>query len=294
MMRIVVAAFLVVSLVFSGCGVPETYTSSIGIGFGRIEPGDYMMGSENGDFDERPVHRVTISKPFLMAKTEVTNAQHEKFDPSHRSLRGTNGISSGDNEPVVNVSWDDAFRYCDWLSENEGKSYRLPTEAEWEYACRAGVTAAFAFGDSLPAKFDCNQQESWVIEPADLTVAQTPPNRWGLYDMHGNVEEWCLDWYGPYEETYQTDPMGRADGDFKVSRGGSHNTKPYYLRSANRMGTLSDDRSIMIGFRIVIGGMPDTEPLPVPPPEKCAQDVTQKPCGWQLFHPFSEVLSIHS
>ncbi len=109
-----------------------------------------------------------------------------------------------------------------------------------------------------------------------LTVGQTPSNPWGLFDVHGNLEEWCHDWYGPYEAGPQTDPVGRVDGDFKVTRGGSHATIVYFLRSGNRMGTVPEDRHWLIGFRVVLGELPETEPLPVPPPELHQQDVSQE------------------
>ena len=120
------------------------------------------MGSLDGDFDERPRHRITISRPFYMAATEVTNAQYEQFDPGHRQLRGKLGFSKEDDEAVVFVTWHDAGRFCEWLSKKEGQPYRLPTEAEWEYACRAGTTTAYHTGDSLkdPA-FHKNVGESW-------------------------------------------------------------------------------------------------------------------------------------
>src|SRR5262249_42447235 len=148
-------------------------------------------------------------------------------------------------------TWQDAVRFCQWLAKKEGLPYRLPTEAEWEYACRAGTTTPFHTGDSLPRGFHKNVRESWYpavgrsnaeAEVVPLTVGQTPVNAWGLADMHGNVEEWCHDWYGPYEACPQTDPVGRADGLFRVTRGGSHSTLLYYLRSANRSGALPEDR----------------------------------------------------
>ena len=215
---------------------------------------------------------------------EVTNAQYEQFDPEHRKLRGELGFSQDDDEAVVFVSWHDAMRFCEWLSEKEGLPYRLPTEAEWEYACRAGTTTQFHTGDTLPEVFHKNAQRSWYPDSArssenevvSLTVGQTPPNAWGLYDMHGNVEEWCHDWYGPYEANKQINPVGRIDGNFKVTRGGSHGAEIYYLRSSNRMGTIPEDKTWMIGFRVVLCELPKTEPLPVPPPELYQRNVKQE------------------
>lgn len=252
----------------------KLHVNSIGTELVRIEPGSFVMGTpEGGDFDERPVHKVAISRPFLMGATEVTNAQYERFDPGHKRLRGKLGFSKEDDEAVVFVSWRDAVRFCRWLSEKEGKPYRLPTEAEWEYACRAGTTTPYHTGEELPKEFHKNVRASWYpsnrsdqSEVVPLVVGRTPANARGLHDMHGNVEEWCHDWYGPYVEQDQTDPVGRADGDFRVTRGGSHSTTLEYLRSTNRMGTLPEDRSWLIGFRVVLGEMPETEPLPVPPP----------------------------
>ena len=258
--------------------------NSVGMKLVRIEPGSFTMGGgAGGDFDERPAHKVTISRAFLMGATEVTNAQYEQFDPEHKKRRGKLGFSKADDEAVVFVSWHEATAFCEWLSKKEGKPCRLPTEAEWEYACRAGTTTAFSTGDSLPPEFLKNARESWFPSPrgkeneiVPLVVGRTPPNPWGLCDMHGNVEEWCLDWYGPYAEGDRTDPVGRADGDYRVTRGGSHSTTADYLRSANRMGTLPEDRSWLIGFRVVQAEMPSTEPLPVPAPPLNRQNVKQE------------------
>ena len=267
----------------------KTHTNSIGMKLVRIEPGRFLMGSPTGgDFDERPVHQVTISKAFFMGTTEVTNAQYERFDPAHRQLRGKLGFSKDDDEAVIFVSWEEASRFCRFLAEKEGLPYRLPTEAEWEYACRAGTTTDVHTGDTMPREFQKNVRESWypgrrgAADVVSLAVARTPANPWGLFDMHGNVEEWCLDWYGPYEAGPQTDPMGHIDGDFRVTRGGSHSTKLSFLRSANRMGTLPEDRSWLIGFRVVLGMMPATKPLSLSPPP--GHDL------WQAL----ELLSSHS
>jgi hypothetical protein len=244
-----------------------------------------MGQKEGGDWDERPVHTADITKSFGMALTEVTNAQYEQFDPEHRELRGKLGFSKEDDEAVVFVSWHETVEFCEWLSKKEGRPYRLPTEAEWEYACRAGTTTAYHTGDSLPKEFHKNPRMSWFPDPArsrkgpepvPLTVARTGANSWGLFDMHGNVEEWCHDWYGPYERGEQADPVGRADGDFKVTRGGSQGTQISFLRSANRLGTLPEDKSWLMGFRVAIGEMPNTEPLPDPAPPLNRRNVSQQ------------------
>ena len=273
------------------------FKNSIGMEFVRIEPGDFEMGfegvalsqevtkvtefgsrraiwiPENGDYDESPRHRVSVSKPFYMGVREVTNQEYERFDPLHAYLRGKQGFSIEGSEAVVFVDWYQAKEFCEWLSRKEGLPYRLPTEAEWEYACRAGTKTAFSTGATLPGEFLKNPDNSWYPEPhssrgreevVPLHVGRTPANLWGLFDMHGNVEEWCLDWYGPYEASEQTDPVGRADGDFKVTRGGSHGTVAFYLRSANRSGALPNDKSALVGFRVVLSEMPVAKPLPAP------------------------------
>jgi len=246
------------------------YTNSIGMKMVRIEPGHFRMGTgdeplpeeltignslfPHGDIDEHPQHEVKITQPFYMGMFQVANAQYEQFDPTHKEFRGRNGYSNEDDEAVIYVSWHDAVRFCEWLSEKEGIPYRLPTEAEWEYACRAGTTTPFHTGDTLPSEF--YNEPKRQFEATSLKVGQSPPNPWGLCDMHGNVEEWCCDWYAPYEPGLQVDPIGRADGDFKVTRGGSHSTLPYYLRSSNRSGSLPEDKQWMIGFRVVLGELP--------------------------------------
>jgi len=281
------------------------HTNSIGMELVRIAPGRFTMGLSGdqvptslregrrhfryGDYDERPRHEVAITRPFYAGRFEVTNAQYERFDPSHRERRGALGFSKQDDEAVVFVSWEEATAFCAWLSEQEGMPYRLPTEAEWEYAARAGTTTSFHTGDSLPEGYLQNPGVSWYPALAwqesaqrrgaprvSLKVGRTPANAWGLHDVHGNVEEWVSDWYGPYPAAPQADPVGYADGDFKVTRGGSHSTLAYYLRSGNRSGTLPGDRSWLIGFRVVLGEAPGTEPLPPPPPPLNQQAVRQE------------------
>jgi len=266
----------------TGAQPRPTTTNSLGMKLVKLQPGTLRMGSASGDWDEKPVHEVTIARPFHMGLTEVTNAQYEQFDPRHKQLRGKLGFSKDDDEAVVFVAWHDAVAFCKWLTAEEGKPYRLPTEAEWEYACRAGTATPYHIGNALPKAFHKNVTDSWFPgrttagDRVPLHVGKTPANPWGLLDMHGNVEEWCLDWYGAYVDGPQTDPVGRADGDFRVTRGGSHSTTLEFLRSANRSGTLPEDRSWLIGFRVVQGEMPDTKPIPVPPPPRNRRNVKQK------------------
>ena len=213
------------------------FTNSMGMSFVRIPAGTFTMGywqsdklpdelilnlgqwfPDYGDYDEQPAHPVTITRPFYLGTYEVSNAEYEQFAPSHRALRGKLGFSTNDNEAVVFVSWPEAKAYCDWLSARDGQSYRLPTEAEWEFACRADTTTHFWTGDSLPAQYQKNPSDCWYPDPnrsgptniVPLTVGQTPPNPWGLYDMHGNVEEWCNDWYGPRAFGWRAHSTGLA------------------------------------------------------------------------------------
>ncbi len=237
----------------AGEDAPATFVNSAGLEMKEVQAGTFLMGSEYGEWDEAPVRRVVISRPFHLSVREVTNAQFELFDPNHRIRRGERTLSVGDDEAVVFVSWEEAVAFCEWLSRKEGRHYRLPTEAEWEYVCRAGTATAFVTGDDLPVRFQKHQESDWQPHSVSLRGGETPANPWGFFDLHGNVEEWCADWYGPYGSDAQVDPRGPAGGTFRVTRGGSHNTEPIYLRSANRSGTLPTDRSWMIGFRVVLG-----------------------------------------
>lgn len=224
----------------------------------EIPAGSFYMGSEGKgeNYDEAPVHKVIITHAFRMGKTEVTNAQYEQFRPEHKKLRGKNNVSAEDDDAVVNVSYQDALDFCRWLSEKEGKTYRLPTEAEWEYTCRSGTYTLYYTGDGLSSNMRRNQTIARVYKPVSLKVGQTSPNAFGLYDMHGNVEEWCMDWYGPYSSEEQTDPVGPADGEYRVTRGGSHHTPDEYLRSANRSAMIPEDRHSLTGFRVVQSDIP--------------------------------------
>ena len=199
---------------------PSSVTLNLGKGVTmklvRIRRGRFMMGSPNSEegrkAEEGPQHLVTISKPFYMGVTEVTQAQYE-------AVMGTNpSANKGPTNPVEYVTWNDATEFCRKLSERTHRTVRLPTEAEWEYACRAGTTTRFSFGDSDRALGDY----AWHKGNSAGTshpVGQKKPNAWGLYDMHGNVWEWCADWYGSYPTGPSTDPQGAASGDKRVFRG---------------------------------------------------------------------------
>ena len=243
--------------------------------------GTPAMASNPLEWDEAPPHTVRISRPFWMAVTPVTNAQYEAFRPDHRARRGGDGFSKRDDEAVLFVSWHDAVAYCEWLSKREGRTYRLPTEAEWEYACRAGTTTAYHTGAELPSEYHHHQvmNREHSLEPGrvSLVVGKTPANAWGLHDMHGLVEEWCLDWYGPYEAGLQTDPVGRIRGIARITRGGSHSTGLPFLRSANRSAAIPESHTYVIGFRVVAAHFPATKPLPEPHPARWARDVSQRP-----------------
>jgi formylglycine-generating enzyme required for sulfatase activity len=268
----------------------RVHTNSLGIRLVRIEAGRFAMGAGavgpttreewlQRDEDEAPVHAVTISRSFFLGAFEVTNAQYEQFDSSHKKFRGANA----DDEPVTNVTWRQAVEFCDWLSKKEVQPYRLPTEAEWEYACRAGTTTPYHTGESLSA-----EQANFGVGPDGKTkigvrrVGSYPPNAWGLYDMHGNVAEWCLDWHGPYASGDQTDPVGRIDGHARVVRGWSHLGAGFqkaerFCRSSNRSGHLPEDANRFTGFRIVLGELPATKPFPIAEPPLHQRNVKQTP-----------------
>jgi len=266
----VVSVFLVICIGGMGRGaqdyidndLPKEFSNTIGMDLVLIEPGTFEMGSNDGDFDEKPVHEVTISQAFYMGKYEVTNAQYEQFDPNHGNVDHF-GFDHEDNAAVIFVTWNDANAFCQWLCEREGRTYRLATEAEWEYACRAGTTSRYFTGDDLDDDYynEQNQGNETGPESQGLGVGTRQPNAFGLYDMHGNVEEWCNDWYGPYPAEAQVDPVGPADGNHRITRGGSHSSPTYYLRSANRLSAVAGDSNWMIGFRVVLAELPDSEAI---------------------------------
>jgi len=222
------------------------------IEFVLIPAGKFLMGSpetEKGRLDNETQHEVTISKPFYMGRYEVTQEQYE-------AITGTNPSHfKGAKNAVDTVSWDDAQDFCKMLSAKASKTVQLPTEAQWEYACRAGTNTRFCSGD---ADGDLDGV-GWYYDNSGNTthpVGEKKPNAWGLYDMHGNVVEWCQDWYGQYEAEAATDPKGAADGPFRVLRGGPWSFNPAGCRSAVRDRSTPGVRFDLDGFRVVLAGPP--------------------------------------
>jgi len=204
-----------------------------------IDSGTFEMGNENYE-DEQPVHSRTVNG-FYMSKYEITNKEYCLYTPSHDN--------PGDNLPVVNVSWNEATAYCQWLSSKTGENYRLPTEVEWEYACRAGTTTRYYWGDDMDYSYCWYEDNS---EGKVHPIGQKTPNNWGLYDMSGNVSEWCNDWYGKYLEEYTNNSKEPKPGTGRVNRGGSWRSKYIICRSSNRNFNLPGARGRNLGFRIVL------------------------------------------
>jgi len=228
--------------------LPEELSDSIGMQFKLIPAGEFLMGSsvDNEMFDsELPQHRVQISKPFYLGVHEVTQEQFEEVMGRHFSER------KGPPLPVHCVLWPDAVGFCERLSHVESAVYRLPTEAEWEYACRAGSNTAWYFGDQEGA----SDVYAWIRGRNDdgpYPVGQKRPNAWGLYDMHGNVEEWCSDWYSKdyYSSSPLVDPKGPGSGQYHVLRGGGW-TMEGETRSSARGMDASGAWPLFFGFRVV-------------------------------------------
>ncbi|HZW11962.1 MAG TPA: formylglycine-generating enzyme family protein [Noviherbaspirillum sp.] len=301
-----------------------TTTNSLDMEFVLVPAGEFLMGSDElpealaKDFpqyevkrfleltDERPVHKVRITRPFFMGRHEVTVGQFRRFlkasgyrpkseadgtggygyNPSYdpaKSVRGdafegrdqkyswqNPGFPQDDSHPVVNVTWNDAVAIAKWLSETEGKKYRLPTEAEWEYAARAGTRSRYHSGDkpqsllAVANVFDADAMKNWpkwkafALAGSDGYAFTSPvgsfaPNAFGLFDMHGNVWEWTADWHDDhyYANSPVDDPQGPASGSVRVRRGGSWHTWPFYARSSYRNWNAPQTRYTLVGIRLV-------------------------------------------
>ena len=214
----------------------------------EIPTGSFCMGSNDGNADEKPVHQVTINYSFYIGKYEVTQVQWQAVIGNNPSnFKGDFGEPYF-KLPVEQVSWDDAQSFIKKLNErNDGFTYRLPTEAEWEYACRAGTTGDYAGNLSEMAWYSENS------ENRTHTVGQKQPNAWGLFDMHGNVYEWCQDWHHDSYNGAPTDGSAWLGGVqlYRVLRGGSWTFNANYSRSAYRFRNPPDNRNSNFGFRVV-------------------------------------------
>jgi formylglycine-generating enzyme required for sulfatase activity len=254
------------------------YINFIGMKFVRIEPGSFVMGLTDAlarevgpkDPEGGPMyvqHEVRLTRPYLIGAYEVVNKQFELFDRSHVARwPACQQGPSGDNHPVEPVTWQEAQKFCRWLSEKEGRLYRLPTEAEWECACRAGTTNRTYWGENFGDRTKANvggvdkkpQHVHWRDDGYDYTapVGSYQPNPWGLYDMIGNVWEWVADWYAPFTAGAVVDPAGPSTGHCRVAKGGSFNSPVLRTTSAARDGDDPGDLKDPRGFRVVC----ETEP----------------------------------
>jgi formylglycine-generating enzyme required for sulfatase activity len=276
---------------------PALVINTLGMKLASISAGEFLMGSdeEDAEDDEKPRHAVHITRPFDLGATEVTVGQFRRFveatgyrtdaERERNGGRGWNeaaskfesapeytwrdpGFPQTYDHPVTNVSWNDAVAFCEWLSSKEAANYRLPTEAEWEYACRAGTTTRFASGadpETLAVVGNVADGTARVRFPTWTTtiaardgfpftapVGRFRANPWGLYDMHGNVWEWCRDGYDAqfYQRAPGDDPTGPPGASRRVYRGGSWADDPRYAASAHRAGVRADYRCYDVGFRV--------------------------------------------
>ncbi len=245
----------------------STITNSLGAKLAYIPAAEFLMGSpasEKGRDDYETQHRVKLTKPFYLGVHEVTQGEW-KAVMGDEPWKNKTYAKAGSSYPATYVSWDDAVKFCAALTKREraagritaAQSYRLPTEAEWEYACRAGTTTRFSFGDD--ASYSQLKNYAWFGENAyDIgekyahSVGLKKPNAWGLYDMHGNVYEWCSDWSGDYPQGAVTDPQGPNAGSYRVYRGGSWFSFPQGARSANRNRLTPGYRRFSMGFRVAL------------------------------------------
>lgn len=239
----------------------DTYTNSLGMTFQLIPAGTFIMGSPDSEVgrnsDEGPQHQVTISQPFYMQTTVVTQGQWQAVTGSNPAYFS----NCGDRCPVEMVSWDQVQEFITAINKKGEGTYRLPTEAEWEYSARAGTTTAYSFGDDASqlgdyAWFWDNSRQSVdeSEEEIDMThpVATKLPNPWGLYDMHGNVHEWVSDWCSSYTKAAVIDPKGPSHGgSARVIRGGGWYCGSTSVRSADRNCSDPAIRHIYVGVRLL-------------------------------------------
>ncbi|OQX16462.1 MAG: hypothetical protein BWK76_11600 [Desulfobulbaceae bacterium A2] len=233
------------------------FTNSIGMEFVKVPAGSFMMGrkddpfSNEGGSDEKPAHQVAISQDFWIGRFEVTQAQWHAVMGKNPSLFKSNSVGEDShNYPVENVSWEDIQKFIEKLNAKEGKNYRLPTEAEWEYACRSGgKEQKYCGGNEVDAVawYDGNSGKH------THRVGSKQANGLGIHDMNGNVWEWCSDWYDEkyYAKSPATDPQGPSKGEYRVNRGGSWYNGAGYARAAIRSVIGPGGRNGSLGFRLL-------------------------------------------
>jgi sulfatase modifying factor 1 len=233
---------------------PKTFTNSIGMKFVWIPPGNFLMGSPKEEKERREdesQHKVTLTKGFYMGVYAVTQEQYETVMGNNPSaFKGENNL------PVEQLSWEDCQVFIKKLRDKDKKAYRLPTEAEWEFACRAGTKTPFYFGETISTDQANYNGEAYfngkkgVNREKTTPVGIFPANAWGLHDMHGNLWQWCQEWYGDYPQIDLVDPQGPEKGEKRVLRGGSWFDKPRYARSAFRFMEVPGRGGPNIGFRV--------------------------------------------
>jgi len=251
----------------NGCPVPPTTSAgkvfrdrlkdgTEGPSMVWIPAGSFRMGDiQGGGYkNEKPVHKVSITQRFAIGRYEVTFAEYDKFvEATGREKPNDRGWGRG-NRPVINVSWHDAVAYTEWLSQQTGKKYRLPTEAEWEYAARGGTDTKYWWGNKIGSnKANCSNSYCGDNFKYTAPVGSFAPNQFGLYDTVGNVWEWCADsWHGSYKGAPTDGQVWRGGNEsIRVLRGGSWINDPWYARTANRYWVVSDVRFDVYGFRVV-------------------------------------------
>jgi formylglycine-generating enzyme required for sulfatase activity len=234
---------------------PKAFTNSIGMKFAWIPAGNFVMGSPKQEaersYDETQ-HKVTLTKGFYMGVHLVTQEQWLDVTGNNPSK-----FKGEKNLPVERVSWNDCQEFIKKLREKDKKPYRLPSEAEWEYACRAGTKTPFHFGDTISTdqvnyigNFVYGDGKKGVYREKTMPIGSFPANAFGLHDMHGNLWEWCQDWYGDYPANDVVDPHGPENGEHRVVRGGSWGSVPQFCRSAYRYGHGPGRRYLDFGLRV--------------------------------------------
>jgi sulfatase modifying factor 1 len=234
---------------------PKNFTNSVGMKFVWIPPGNFMMGSpkeEKGRYNSEAQHEVTLTKGFYMGVFTVTQEQWLTVMGNNPST-----FKGEKNLPVDTISWEDCQEFINKLREKDKKLYRLPTESEWEYSCRAGTKTPFSFGETISTDqanylgdATYGNGKKGVNREKTMPVGSFPSNAFGLHDMHGNLFQWCQDWYGDYPQKDVVDPQGPDKGQLRVHRGGSWIDDPRLCRSAFRGGYEPGVRDSVCGFRV--------------------------------------------